>query len=352
MTARRRLTVLTIGYAMAPVGPDAVGGSEQIMSALDEALVAAGHRSLVVACRGSRIAGEWVDTGVDPATPIDDGVRRAAEAAVRAAASAALARERVDLVHAHGLDFAATLPASTGPGRLVTLHLPPEWYPPLAACPGEWLHCVSAAQQRACPADRRLMPFIANGVPVDELAARRFAKRGFVLHLGRVCHEKGQHIALAVAHATGSALLLGGETFPYPAHRAYFDAEVVPRLDARRRFLGPLGFAAKRRLLSAAACLLVPSLANETSSLVAMEAAACGTPVVAFRSGALPEIVEDGVSGFLVDDEAGMADALARIGTIDPDACRAVARRRFDRARMVADYLARYEALCGEGQAA
>ena len=85
----------------------------------------------------------------------------------------------------------------------------------------------------------------------------------------------------------------------------------MPRLDRRRRFLGPLGFARKRRLLAAARCLLVPSLARETASLVAMEALACGTPVIAFPNGALAEVVEDGRTGFLVENTREMAAAIA-----------------------------------------
>ena len=119
----------------------------------------------------------------------------------------------------------------------------------------------------------------------------------------------------------------------------------MPRLDRRRRYLGPVGFIRKRRLLAAARCLLVPSLVAETSSLVAMEAAACGTPVIAFRSGALPEVVEDGRTGFLVDDVDGMAEAIRRVDRIDPAACREAARRRFSNRRMAAAYLDRYQML-------
>ena len=343
----RPLTILSVGYALAPVGPDAVGGSEQILSALDRALVEAGHRSLVVACRGSAAAGEWIDTGFEPVEAIDDPMRYRAEALMRDAIARVLARERVDLVHAHGLDFAATLPAGSEPRRLVTLHLPPHWYPELASCPGDWLHCVSATQQRACATDSRLLPFIANGVPIEALARSRPAKRGFALHLGRVCHEKGQHLALQAAHRAGVPLVLGGAIFPYAAHRDYFASAVAPLLDSRHRFVGPLDLVRKRRFLSAATCLLVPSLVPETSSLVAMEAAACGTPVIALRSGALPEIVEHGRTGFIVDDLDAMTDAIARVDTIDPDVCRAVARERFSQTRMIDRYLARYAELCG-----
>ncbi len=116
-------------------------------------------------------------------------------------------------------------------------------------------------------------------------------------------------------------------------------------LDEWRRFLGPLPFARKRRLLSAARCLLVPSLAAETSSLVAMEAAACGTPVIAFRAGALADIVVDGETGFLVDDAHEMAARIDDVACIDPERCRALARAHFPIERMTDDYLERYRVL-------
>src|SRR5262249_9738637 len=99
------------------------------------------------------------------------------------------------------------------------------------------------------------------------------------------------------------------------------------------------------RLLSAARCLLVPSLVAETGSLVAIEALARGTPVVAFPAGALADIVEPGITGFLVSDTRDMAQAIAAATTIDPERCRAAARERFSLDRMVEQYLALYERL-------
>lgn len=338
------LTVLSVGFALAPVGPDAVGGSEQVLSALDAALVEGGHRSIVIGCRGSVAAGEMVDTGIDASGTVCDTLRRHAEAATRDAIAAVLRRERVDVVHMHGLDFPAVVEASDAP-TLVTLHLPPSWYTSLPRGPRTWLNCVSASQERACEDGTGLLPFIGNGVPVERLGRTRHAKRDYAIILGRVCPEKGQHDALEAAHQAGLALLIGGAVFPYPDHERYFRDEVRPRLDARRRFLGPLGFERKRRLLAGARCALLPCAAPETSSLVAMEALACGTPVIAFASGALPEIVEDGVTGFLVRDPAEMAARIADVGRIDPEACRAAARARFTVERMAGAYLDRYRAI-------
>jgi glycosyltransferase involved in cell wall biosynthesis len=346
MGPARRLTVLSVAYPFAPVGPDAVGGAEQILSELDRMLVEAGHRSLVIACEGSRTRGELIAHPA-PEGDIDQFRRADTHAAVREAISQTMQCHPVDLVHLHGVDFPAYLPPP-GPPCLITLHLPPESYHTCAldqSRPNTWFHCVSARQQRAFPPSDAMLPPIPNGVPVDALSAHRHARRSYALTLGRICPEKGQHLALRAAHQAGVALLLAGTVFPYPVHEAYFAEQIVPLLDNRRRWIGAIGFDRKRRLLSAARCLLVPSLIEETASLVAMEALACGTPVIAFPAGALRELVEPGITGFLVHDEAEMAEAIGRAGDIDPAACRRIARERYSLERMTDAYLSRYAEL-------
>ena len=338
------MRVLSVAYPFAAVGRDAVGGAEQILAALDEGLCARGHQSIVIACAGSHVAGRLV--AIPPCSGEIDGRARAAAHAGVASAIAAEASD-VDLIHMHGIDFAA-YPAPPGPPVLATLHLPPAWYPASAfrpARPRTFAHCVSESQHAACPPSPALLPPIANGVSVAKLGGRPGARRSFALVLGRICPEKGQHLALAAAHRAGATLLLAGAAFAYPEHRDYLDRCVRPMLDARRRWIGPVGFARKRRLLAAARCLLVPSLAAETSSLVAMEAAACGTPVIALRAGALPDIVRHGVTGFIVDDADGMALAMGEAGSIDPHACRRHAAEHFDEERMVDRYVETYRSL-------
>jgi glycosyltransferase involved in cell wall biosynthesis len=341
------LTILSVAYPLAPVGPDSVGGAEQVISAIDRLLHTLGHRSIVVAQQGSAVSG--VLHGVPrPIGMLTDAAREAAQAATRNAIAAVMRTTDVDLIHLHGIDFDQYLPPP-GPPVLATLHLPPAWYPDAALRPSRpdtWLHGVSASQATALQGlAKPVLPPVPNGVDVEALAARRHARRCFALMLGRICPEKGQHLALDAAHSAGTPLLLGGQVYPYADHQHYYDHEIVPRLDRCRRFLGPVGFARKRRLLSAATCVLIPSLAAETSSLVAMEAAACGTPVIAFPSGALPEVVEHGRTGFLVRDAAEMAQAIGRARELDPDIIRSVARERFSQTRMVDSYIALYRRL-------
>lgn len=339
------LTVLNVAYPLAPVGPNAVGGAEQVVTHLDRALVRDGHSSIVVACEGSRTRGTLLPTPKIEGT-LGSHLQEEAHERHRAAIREALERWDIDVIHLHGIDFHAYLPPSGIP-TLVTLHLPPDWYPPeifYLDRPETYLHCVSASQRENCPPGATLLPEIENGIPVDELRGM-YRKRNYVMSLGRVCWEKGFHLAFEAAKKANSNFLLAGDVFPYPAHRDYFDNLILPHLDERRRYRGSINFTQKRRLLGSAKALLVPSLVPETSSLVAMEALACGTPVIAFRIGALPEIIEDGRTGFLVDDADEMAAAIEVIDELNPADCRAAAEARFSVERMTRKYLATYEEL-------
>jgi glycosyltransferase involved in cell wall biosynthesis len=336
-------SILSIAYPFAPVTPDPVGGAEQVLSHLDTALMKAGHRSTMIAAAGSRIAGHLHRIALDPGL-IDDDARARTYKSLRGAMTHVLEREAVDLIHMHGIDFARYLPARRIP-VLVTLHMPLKLYPDWAlraVRPGLWLVPVSRSQARTSP-QLTLLPPIENGVEIPRQA--QHARRRYALAMGRICPEKNFAAALDASRLAGFPLLLAGQAHAYREHQAYFETEIKPRLGERLRWIGPIAGARKQRLLAGARCVLVPSLIAETCSLVAMEALAAGTPVIAYRAGALPELIEHGRTGFIVDDIKTMAEAIRAVGEIDPEECRRAACERFALSRMTNAYLALYERL-------
>ena len=336
------MTILTVAYPLFRVSADSAGGAEQVLFLLERGLVEAGHRSLVIAAQGSRVSGQLLETPVVTGE-ITDILRSDAQLAHVARIRCALEQFPVDLIHFHGLDFASYIPAAAV-RQMATLHLPLAWYPQsIFEQRAVTLCCVSESQARTAPEGLHL-PAVQNGI--DLARYRNDVPRGdYLLWLGRVCPEKGADVALRVAHRLDLALIAAGPVHPFAYHRAYFEEKVQPLLDARRQYVGAVTLEQKVDLLARARCVLIPSLAAETGSLVAMEAAASGTPAIAFRAGALPEIVEHGLTGFIVDSEEEMAHAVPRTLEISPQHCRSQALLRFDAALMVERYLKLYGAL-------
>jgi len=337
-----RLTVLSVAYPLAPVARSVSGGAEQVLLQLDRALQQAGHRSLVIACPGSQISGELIESR-PVAAVIDEGAQNEARRAHADFIRQVLAGETVDLVHMHGVDYHCYLP-DAGPAVLVTLHLPLNCYPAEALVPTRprtWLHCVSQAQHATRPQDARFLPPIDNGVEIP--AAIRRKHGAYCLFLGRICPEKGVHLAIAAAKLAGLPIVIAGTIFPYPEHLDYFSKQVEPQLDENCRFISSASPETRLELLENARCLLVPSLIEETSSLVSREALAAGTPVLAFRRAALAELIENGRTGFLVDSAEEMANAIDWCQAIDGHVCQEFARRNFPLEKMTGEYLRLYE---------
>jgi glycosyltransferase involved in cell wall biosynthesis len=301
--------VLSVAYPFAFIGAQAVGGAEQILTLLEAELAALGYRSMMIAREGSTCAGQLFATPVPPGI-ITPEVRRRVRAAHQENIHRALKAGSVDLVHMHGVDFHEyNIPESIP--VLVTLHLPPFWYPEAiwTLPPNYTLQCVSELERLACPLEHQArVVVVTNGVPVS--SSPRLRKRNFALLLSRICPEKNLHEGLDAARLARVPALLAGEAFPYEEHVRYLNQEIRPRLGHNAHLVGPVTGTRKRRLLAAARCLLLPTLAPETSSLTAMEALVTGTPVIAYRSGAIPEIVEHGRTGFLVNNMAEMAEAI------------------------------------------
>ena len=341
---RKPLSILYIAYPLLPVSDASAGGAEQMLLVTERQMTQRGHRTVVAACDASQVAGKLLETGAAAAQP-DCFPRRNTEHNRRILQFLARCQRtprRFHLIH----DMSGTFwPHAEGIGCpvLATLHLPRSFYPPAMfqnIPENVSFTCVSESQARTFTDIPRVLGVAHNGIEL-ECFLPVAGKQSYLLWLGRVCEEKGAHLAIPAARKAGLPLVLAGQVYPFSYHQQYFQREIAPYLHdglPRVSLVETPGAALKAQLLSQARAVLIPSLAEETSSLVAMEAAACGTPVIAFRRGALPEVVRHGNTGFLVNSVEEMAQAVARVEEIKPADCRRYAEENFSAARMADDY--------------
>lgn len=164
-----------------------------------------------------------------------------------------------------------------------------------------------------------------------------------LVFLGRLDRCKGAHTAIDVAQRTGRPLRIAGTISDLPHEREYFHREIEPRIDGRLvTFVGPVDDAQKNDFLGSAAAMLLPIEWEEPFPVVLPESLLCGTPVISLRRGGVPEGIDEGRTGFVRDDAAGMAEAVGRLGEIDRAFCRAEAERRFSDGAIVGAYLDLY----------
>jgi glycosyltransferase involved in cell wall biosynthesis len=339
------LRILYVAYPLLPVSEHSAGGAEQVLWALERAMHNAGHATTVAAADRSQIAGKLFSTG-PAADELDRFETRAHEQT----------RRIIDWLHAGAAaDFDVIHDMSGGFWQhagdlqlpvLATLHLPRSLYKNVdfSRIPKRVsFNCVSESQMSEFSDLPRVLGAIQNGIALDRFASEFLphSQREYLLWLGRICEEKGTHTALDVAHRANAKLIVAGTVYPFLYHQKYFAREVIPRLKragSQAKYVERPTFAEKVDLLRNARALLITSDINETSSIVAMEAAACGTPVVALRRGALAEVVADGVTGLLVNDADEMIAALPTVSSMDSARCREHAEQHYSAEGMRAAY--------------
>ncbi|MEX1113533.1 MAG: glycosyltransferase family 4 protein [Patescibacteria group bacterium] len=201
------------------------------------------------------------------------------------------------------------------------------------------IHFVALSKrQRQLGKDIPWAGIVPNGIDVNRYRFSDRPERRLVF-AGRLVEEKGAHLAIAAAKRVRWPLrIIGPRTFQTLTDTGYWERQVEPLLDSRIRYAGFLPPAKLAEEYSRAAAVLMPIDWEEPFGLVSVEAMACGTPVIGFRRGALPEIIKDGTTGFLVDDVAGMVQAIRRVQEIDRTACRRHVERHFTADMMVGRY--------------
>lgn len=187
----------------------------------------------------------------------------------------------------------------------------------------------------------RLAGVIHHGVDVSNFPVGD-GRGEYALFLGRMSPAKGVHVAIDAARAVGTPLLIAAKCRE-KSEIEYFNQEIKPRLGGDVEYLGEVNWAEKLDLLADAKCLLNPIAWPEPFGMVMLEALACGTPVVTTRFGAAPEIVDHGITGFLVDTPEELAKALTEVDQLDRSQCRRAAEHRFSSEIMVARHLLIYK---------
>jgi glycosyltransferase involved in cell wall biosynthesis len=182
---------------------------------------------------------------------------------------------------------------------------------------------------------------VYHGLPRDAFAFQE-TPGTYLAYLGRMSPEKRVDRAIEIANRAGMPLKIAAKI--YPEERHYFDEVLAPMIQGSSliEYIGEIGHQERNHLLAGSAAFLFPIEWPEPFGLVMIEAMACGTPVIAWRRGSVPEVLEDGVTGFIVDSIDDAVVAVGKIGTLNRATCRAVFERRFDAARMARDYVEIY----------
>jgi glycosyltransferase involved in cell wall biosynthesis len=213
-----------------------------------------------------------------------------------------------------------------------------------------WFVAISESQRSMGPSNMRWAGVIYNGIPIDRYPFRE-DKDDFLFFLGRADEEKAPHLAIQAARRAGRRLVMC-VTIKNERERAYWAEMVEPLLSDDIEVRGECGQDQKAELLGRAAALLFPIQWPEPFGLVMTEAMACGTPVIAWRNGSVPEVVADGETGFIVDSVDEMAAAVDRVGELDPHVMRSRVKELFSAEAMVAGYERVYQRVLASGDGA
>lgn len=331
-----------------PVPPVGYGGTELVVAMLADGLVSRGHDVTLFASGDSGTTAKLESLypqALERLGVTDKATAEAYEAAhVRRAFSHAQA---FDLVHDHTKALGTIYARFADAPVLTTVHndFTEARRQIYGAHAGHNYVAISRSHASRMP-ELNFRGVVYNGLDLGPTIFQA-AKEDYLLFLGRLDADKGAHTALAIARALDWPLVMAGRV----QDTAFFEREIAPHLDGvRRRYVGEVAGEAKWRLYAGARALLFPIQWAEPFGLVMIEALACGTPVVATGYGSVPEVIESGVSGVVVDSERDL-DALVaatrEATTLDPRDCRARVESRFSQDAMVEGYLALYASLVG-----
>ncbi len=329
------------------VPPEKYSGSELVVANLAKGLTDLGHKVTTFACGGSEVSGKLVPVISKPMYDLVGGFDWSGIKQYEFLSFFELGKRvgDFDVVHNHmGMHPIALAPYISIP-FVTTLHssLPPD-FPYLAEAFREYPFVSTSEAQRKLAPELNYVGTVYHGIDVKTFQPRLEGKKNGFVFMGTLSHNKGIDIAVKAAYELGVNLTIAGEI--RESDRPFLDKEVFSHVDGERiKFIGEVGHEKKNRLFSEAEGVLFPSRWNEAFGLVMIEALACGTPVIALNNGAVSEVLRNGETGFIVEDEASFADAMKDIYKLSRKTCRNEAEDRFDISVMAANYVNVYNSL-------
>ena len=342
LASGRTLRIAQVAPLCESVPPRLYGGTERVVSYLTDELVRLGNDVTLFASGDSHTRAKLV--AVRP-----DALRLSGSGAGADVAAHSLLVERVaqraaafDLIHFHLSDLHLPVARRLDTPSVTTMHGRldiPELKPLFDEFSEAPLVSISEAQRMPLP-DACWAGTVYHGLPADSFTFQPKSD-GYFVFVGRISPEKRVDRAIAIAEACGCPIRIAAKIDP--VDRAYFDREIAPLFSRPLvTFVGEIDDARKGAFIGGARALLFPVDWPEPFGLVMIEALACGVPVIAFRAGSVPEIIDHGLTGFVVDSIEEAVEAARRIDRIDRATCRAVFERRFGVSRMAGDYLRIY----------
>jgi glycosyltransferase involved in cell wall biosynthesis len=343
----RPLRIAQVAPLIESVPPRGYGGTERVVSYLTEELVRQGHEVTLFASGDSQTSAQLVAVCPHALRLAPHGCKDFLAPQIRMLEMVYRMADRFDILHFHVDYLHYPLSRRHNSRHLTTLHGRldlPELQPLYEEFSDMPVVSISDAQRRPLP-QARWLGTVPHGLPPD-LHTFRPQAGDYLAFLGRISPEKGLDRAIAIARKVGVPLKVAAKVDT--ADRDYYLDHIKPLLEASRplvEFIGEVGGAAKDDFLGGARALLFPIQWPEPFGLVMIEALACGTPVIAYPYGSVPEVLQDGVTGFIVADEDSAAAAVGRLDEISRARCRQVFEERFTARRMAEDYLRLYHQL-------
>jgi len=338
------MKIAQVSSLMEAVPPKLYGGTERVVAYLTDELVALGHDVTLFASGDSHTTAN-LEPGWPRALRLDTKMRDYLAPHIILLETLARRARDFDIIHLHIDYLAYPLMRRLGVPFLTTLHgrldLPelPWIYDAFADVP---VVSISDSQRKPLP-EANYVGTVYHGLP-QQLLMPGSGEGGYLAFIGRISPEKAPDAAIRIAGAAGMKLKIAAKVDP--VDQAYFEQQIEPSLSLPHvEFIGEIDESRKGAFLGNAAGLLFPIAWREPFGLAMIEAMACGTPVIAMRRGSVPEVIEEGVTGFIVDTEEEAIAAVRRLPELDRNQVRRRFEARFTARRMAKDYLRLYERL-------